>query len=166
MTLPHCLTLRDLGGAHDYACSSTLCVSETRVKLSTRLCPNTSVTFFFAMKNCSRGFPLTADHSIIHASTSTLDPILCHDSCDVDVRNRQNGDTPLHIAVRQKWEDNEGLRLFLGEYGFQYLVRRHLEFLIGRYATDLVSFPQCKVSWKLEQIQSEPSRPRPRILHS
>ncbi|ORX36233.1 ankyrin repeat-containing domain protein [Kockovaella imperatae] len=60
------------------------------------------------------GLGNTALHyAIIHASTSTLEPILCHDSCDVDIRNRQNGDTPLHIAVRQRWEDSEGLRLYL-----------------------------------------------------
>jgi hypothetical protein len=54
-------------------------------------------------------------HSIINASTTILDPLLCHDTCDVDLRNRLNGDTPLHIAVRQRWEEFEGLRLFLVE---------------------------------------------------
>lgn len=53
-------------------------------------------------------------YSIIHASTSLIDPILCHDTCDVDIRNRHDGDTPLHIAVRQRWEEHTGLRLFLG----------------------------------------------------
>ena len=46
-----------------------------------------------------------------------LEDILCHETCDVDLRNRLNGDTPLHIAVRQRWEDSEGLRLFLGMWG-------------------------------------------------
>ena len=52
---------------------------------------------------------------IIQASTNVLEHILCHDSCDVDLRNRLNGDTPLHIAVRQRWEGMQGLRLYLGE---------------------------------------------------
>ncbi|GFZ43009.1 hypothetical protein JCM24511_00727 [Saitozyma sp. JCM 24511] len=52
---------------------------------------------------------------VIHASTSVLEPILCHDSCDVDLRTRLQGDTPLHIAVRQRWEESPGLRLYLVE---------------------------------------------------
>lgn len=54
------------------------------------------------------------NHSIIHASTSCLEPLLEHESCDVDLRNRLNGDTPLHIAVRTRWEEYDGLRLHLG----------------------------------------------------
>ena len=34
----------------------------------------------------------------------------------MDLRNRLNGDTPLHIAVRQRWEGSEGLRLWLGSF--------------------------------------------------
>nr|KIR47963.1 hypothetical protein I312_02477 [Cryptococcus bacillisporus CA1280] len=50
---------------------------------------------------------------IIHASTNVLEPILCHDTCDVDLKNRLQGDTPLHIAVRNRWDQYEGLRLWL-----------------------------------------------------
>jgi hypothetical protein len=50
-----------------------------------------------------------------NASTNVLEHLLDHESCDVDPRNRQHGDTPLHIAIRQKWEDHEGLRLYLGK---------------------------------------------------
>jgi hypothetical protein len=53
--------------------------------------------------------------SITNASTDVLETILCHETCDVDLRNRLQGDTPLHIAVRQRWEESEGLRLYLGE---------------------------------------------------
>ncbi|WRT65313.1 uncharacterized protein IL334_002256 [Kwoniella shivajii] len=60
------------------------------------------------------GLGNTALHyAVIHASTSILEPLLEHETCDVDLRNRLQGDTPLHIAVRNKWEDHEGLRLFL-----------------------------------------------------
>ncbi|KAI9632221.1 ankyrin repeat-containing domain protein [Dioszegia hungarica] len=54
-------------------------------------------------------------HAIIHASTSILETILSHETCDVDPRNRMGGETPLHIAVRNKWEEAPGLRLFLVE---------------------------------------------------
>ena len=50
----------------------------------------------------------------MNASTNVLESLLEHESCDVDLRNRLHGDTPLHIAVRQKWEEHEGLRLHLG----------------------------------------------------
>ncbi|KAK4688773.1 L-lactate dehydrogenase (cytochrome), partial [Tremellales sp. Uapishka_1] len=63
-------------------------------------------------------FRLIALHyAVINASTTVLDPILCHDTCDVDLKNRQ-GDTPLHIAVRQKFEQHDGLRLYLGKFCF------------------------------------------------
>ena len=52
-------------------------------------------------------------NSIQNASTNVLETILCHDTCDVDIRNR-NGDTPLHVAVRNRWEGHEGLRRYLG----------------------------------------------------
>ncbi|ORY26072.1 ankyrin repeat-containing domain protein [Naematelia encephala] len=64
--------------------------------------------------NFADGLGNTALHyAIIHGSTSVLEHILCHETCDVDLRNRLQGDTPLHIAVRQRWEDAPGLRLFL-----------------------------------------------------
>jgi len=56
-------------------------------------------------------------HSIMNGSTDVLEHILNHDSCDPDIRNRLAGDTPLHIAVRQKWEDHPGMRLYLGALG-------------------------------------------------
>lgn len=71
--------------------------------------------------------------SILNASTSLLDPILCHETCDVDLRNR-NGDTPLHIAVRNRWTEHPGLRLHLGS---SY-----------RLVTTNV---QLRISWKPEQ---------------
>ncbi|WVN84871.1 uncharacterized protein L203_100007 [Cryptococcus depauperatus CBS 7841] len=60
------------------------------------------------------GLGNTALHyAIQHASTNVLETILCHETCDVDLRNRLQGDTPLHIAVRNKWEESPGLRLYL-----------------------------------------------------
>lgn len=52
----------------------------------------------------------------MNGSTSILDTILSHETCDVDPRNRLNGDTPLHIAVRNKWEEAPGLRMYLGKF--------------------------------------------------
>lgn len=46
-----------------------------------------------------------------------LEHILDHESCDPDIRNRLDGDTPLHIAVRQRWDDQPGMRLYLGKPG-------------------------------------------------
>lgn len=51
----------------------------------------------------------------MNGSTDVLEHILDHDSCNPDVRNRLGGDTPLHIAVRQTWKDQPGMRLYLGE---------------------------------------------------
>lgn len=51
----------------------------------------------------------------MNGSTDILEHLLDHDSCNPDVRNRLGGDTPLHIAVRQKWEDQPGMRLYLGK---------------------------------------------------
>ena len=64
---------------------------------------------------CS-AMPDSSHRSITNASTDVLETILCHDTCDVDLRNRLQGDTPLHIAVRERWEGSEGLRLYLGEW--------------------------------------------------
>jgi hypothetical protein len=58
---------------------------------------------------------MIAHNSIQNASTSVLEHLLDHDTCDVDPRNRLNGDTPLHLAIRGKWEDHEGLRVYLGK---------------------------------------------------
>lgn len=38
--------------------------------------------------------------SIIYASTTVLEHILCHEQCDVDLQNKLQRDTPLHLAVR------------------------------------------------------------------
>ena len=57
-----------------------------------------------------------ADSSVTNASTSVLEPLLEAEGCDVDLQNRLEGDTPLHIAVRNRWEDQDGLQLFLGEW--------------------------------------------------
>lgn len=38
--------------------------------------------------------------SVIHASTTVLELILCHEQCDVDLQNKLERDTPLHLAVR------------------------------------------------------------------
>ncbi|WVQ94671.1 hypothetical protein IAU59_001751 [Kwoniella sp. CBS 9459] len=60
------------------------------------------------------GLGNTALHyAITNASTSVLETILGHETCDVDLRNRLQGDTPLHIAVRNRWEEHEGMRLYL-----------------------------------------------------
>jgi hypothetical protein len=56
-----------------------------------------------------------AHNSVLHGSTDVLEHILDHESCDPDIRNRLDGDTALHIAVRQRWDDQPGMRLYLGE---------------------------------------------------
>ncbi|WVQ83418.1 hypothetical protein IAT38_005559 [Cryptococcus sp. DSM 104549] len=62
------------------------------------------------------GLGNTALHyAISQGSTNVLETILCHETCDVDLRNRLQGDTPLHIAVRNKWEEHPGMRLFMVE---------------------------------------------------
>ncbi|RXK41852.1 hypothetical protein M231_00851 [Tremella mesenterica] len=60
------------------------------------------------------GLGNTALHyAIMKASTGVLELLLDHEKCDVDLKNRLQGETPLHIAVRNKWEDQPGLRLYL-----------------------------------------------------
>ncbi|RSH87657.1 uncharacterized protein EHS24_000170 [Apiotrichum porosum] len=60
------------------------------------------------------GMGNTAVHyAVMNGSTDVLEHILAHDSCNPDIRNRLAGDTPLHIAVRNKWEDHPGMRLYL-----------------------------------------------------
>ncbi|WVQ74644.1 hypothetical protein IAR50_004245 [Cryptococcus sp. DSM 104548] len=60
------------------------------------------------------GLGNTALHyAIQHGSSDILETLLDHDSCNVDIKNRLQGDTPLHIAVRNKFEDQPGLRLYL-----------------------------------------------------
>jgi hypothetical protein len=54
-------------------------------------------------------------HSIIYASTTVLDHILEHDQCDVDLQNKLQRDTPLHLAVKIEENGREGLREYLGE---------------------------------------------------
>lgn len=64
-----------------------------------------------------------ADDRIQNASTSVLEHLLDHDTCDVDPKNRLNGDTPLHLAIRGKWEDHEGLRVYLGKSDLSLITR-------------------------------------------
>ncbi|ODN76615.1 hypothetical protein L202_05264 [Cryptococcus amylolentus CBS 6039] len=60
------------------------------------------------------GLGNTALHyAIQHGSSDILETLLDHDSCNVDIKNRLQGDTPLHIAVRNRFEDQPGLRLYL-----------------------------------------------------
>jgi hypothetical protein len=54
-------------------------------------------------------------YSIIYASTTVLDHILEHDQCDVDLQNKLQRDTPLHLAVKIEENGREGLREYLGE---------------------------------------------------
>ncbi|BEI84649.1 hypothetical protein CcaverHIS002_0500500 [Cutaneotrichosporon cavernicola] len=64
--------------------------------------------------NHQDGLGNTALHyAVLHGSTDVLEHILDHDHCDPDIRNRLDGDTPLHIAVRQRWDDQPGMRLYL-----------------------------------------------------
>jgi hypothetical protein len=44
-----------------------------------------------------------------------LDHILEHDQCDVDLQNKLQRDTPLHLAVKIEENGREGLREYLGE---------------------------------------------------
>jgi hypothetical protein len=68
----------------------------------------------------------------MNGSTDILEHLLDHDSCDPDVRNRLGGDTPLHIAVRQKWEDQPGMRLYLGELAARLAVRAYACPMVNR----------------------------------
>ena len=54
--------------------------------------------------------------SIIYASTTVLDHILEHDECDVDLQNKLQRDTPLHLAVKIEENGREGLREYLGQF--------------------------------------------------
>ncbi|KAJ9099273.1 hypothetical protein QFC21_004154 [Naganishia friedmannii] len=64
--------------------------------------------------NHQDGLGNTALHyAIIHASTSVLEHILCHDECDVDLQNKLQRETPLHLATEEDGRD--GLRLYLVE---------------------------------------------------
>jgi hypothetical protein len=58
---------------------------------------------------------MTSYHSITYASTTVLDHILEHDQCDVDLQNKLQRDTPLHLAVKIEENGREGLREYLGE---------------------------------------------------
>jgi hypothetical protein len=58
--------------------------------------------------------PLTLPLSILNASTTTLDHILEHPSCDVDLQSYLGKETPLHLAVKLEEGGREGLREYLG----------------------------------------------------
>lgn len=57
---------------------------------------------------------LTLPLSVIHGSTDVLEHLLEAESIHLDLRNRLQGDTPLHIAVRQRYEDHPAARLYIG----------------------------------------------------
>ncbi|KLT38565.1 ankyrin [Cutaneotrichosporon oleaginosum] len=64
--------------------------------------------------NAQDGLGNTALHyAVIHGSTDVLEHIVDHDSCEPDIPNNLDGETPLHIAVRQRWEDQPGVRLYI-----------------------------------------------------
>ncbi|KAH8085686.1 hypothetical protein HD553DRAFT_310039 [Filobasidium floriforme] len=64
--------------------------------------------------NHQDGLGNTALHyAIIYASTTVLDHILEHDQCDVDLQNKLQRDTPLHLAVKIEENGREGLREYL-----------------------------------------------------
>ncbi|KAI5450595.1 hypothetical protein NCC49_002854 [Naganishia albida] len=66
--------------------------------------------------NHQDGLGNTALHyAIIYASTTVLEHILCHEQCDVDIQNKLQRDTPLHLAVRTEEEGRQGLQLHLVE---------------------------------------------------
>jgi len=51
--------------------------------------------------NYADGLGNTALHyAAQHGSINVIEPILEHDDCDVDLQNRLDGATPLHLAVR------------------------------------------------------------------
>ncbi|WOO85140.1 Ankyrin repeat-containing protein [Vanrija pseudolonga] len=65
--------------------------------------------------NYADGLGNTALHyAVIHGSTDVLEHLLEHDSIHLDLRNRLQGDTPLHIAVRQRYEEHPAARLYIG----------------------------------------------------
>ncbi|WOO85139.1 Ankyrin repeat-containing protein [Vanrija pseudolonga] len=64
--------------------------------------------------NYADGLGNTALHyAVIHGSTDVLEHLLEHDSIHLDLRNRLQGDTPLHIAVRQRYEEHPAARLYI-----------------------------------------------------
>ncbi|GHJ90333.1 hypothetical protein NliqN6_6735 [Naganishia liquefaciens] len=66
--------------------------------------------------NWQDGLGNTALHyAIMNASTTVLEHILCHEQCDVDLQNKLERDTPLHLAVKTEEDEREGLRLYLVE---------------------------------------------------
>ena len=58
--------------------------------------------------------PSTPPYSILNASTTTLDHILEHPSCDVDLQSYLGKETPLHLAVKLEEGGREGLKEYLG----------------------------------------------------
>lgn len=53
--------------------------------------------------------------SVLHQSLSILDHLLTHEECDVDIQNRVQRDTPLHLAIKVEEGDGRfGLREYLG----------------------------------------------------
>ncbi|KAL1410308.1 hypothetical protein Q8F55_004314 [Vanrija albida] len=64
--------------------------------------------------NYADGLGNTALHyAVIHGSTDVLEHLLEHDSIHLDLRNRLQGDTPLHIAIRQRYEEHPAARLYI-----------------------------------------------------
>lgn len=53
------------------------------------------------------------DHSAQHGSSTVLNHLLSHEDCDVDLVNRLEGATPLHVAI--KLEDDPQTRIHIIE---------------------------------------------------
>lgn len=75
-----------------------------------------SLTFLLKLKHClSHLLHIGIEHnSVVYASTTVLDHILEHEQCDVDLQNKLQRDTPLHLAVKIEENGREGLREYLG----------------------------------------------------
>ncbi len=83
--------------------SVLLPISEPRLgSLSPPLRVSISSCAQYANTDC--GYIYISD-SALYGSTSVLEPILCHEECDVDPVNSVGRETPLHFALQLKDRD-------------------------------------------------------------
>lgn len=66
--------------------------------------------------NVTDAFGLTPLHLAVKYQSTEVLPELLEEEVDVDPQERQNGDTPLHLAARLHDADDEETRNWIGEF--------------------------------------------------